>query len=142
MKKYLQFIKEGGVTGVENHNTVTQGTAPIQTTKSTFDNDYSPQAAEMEVVFDNVQDLMKNILQKDHNMSNEEANKWVRDLITDTKQRQADIKQTVASLTADGNGQEQIAQELLNNYLEKTEINKDFDSKFTDQEIPNKLMGE
>jgi len=142
MKKYLQFIKEGGVTGVENHNTVSQGTTPIQTVKSTFDKDYSPQAAEMEVVFDDVQDTMKQLLQSDYNMSSEEANDWAKDLIVDTKQRQTDIKQMVATQSGEGNGSQAIAQNLIDKYLEKTEINKDFDSKYTDEEIPNKLMGE
>lgn len=144
MKKYLQFIKENEVPGMGDHNTVSRGNTPVQTpsNSSSFDQDYSPQAAEMEVTFDNVQEVMKQLLKSEYNMDNDDANKWVKEIIVDSKQRQADIKNLVANMSKEGNNAEVIAQEIINKYYEKTQINQDFDNIHTNEEIPNKLIGE
>jgi len=139
LKYFNNFLNEHGVTGIENHNNVSRGNTPVKTTKSTFNTDYSPKAAELEIIFDNIQEIIKEILKTQKNLNQDDANDFTKKILLDSKERQNNIKHLVAQLNMEGKNNNEIANIIVNKYYEKTIINQDFNNIYTNEEIPNKI---
>jgi polyhydroxyalkanoate synthesis regulator phasin len=82
--------------------------------------------------FDELQDIMKEILQKEFKVSKQESEKFVEDLIKDNKN-------TVKEIFDDNDKSlEETSYDLINLFFNKTKINQ----KFTNKTNNNTLIGE